>query len=95
MKKPDNDDHDYGDYGDDDYGDDYGDEKNENAFNDALAGAMNDFGFDVEAFGNNEQGTDLGANDLNVEEERLIGHIVTTGKAIQITKRDHVANLIR
>lgn len=95
MKKPENDENDYGDYGDDDYGDDYGDERNENAFNDALAGAKNDFGFDVEAFGNNEQGAELGSNDFNLEEERLIGHIVTAGKAMQTTKRDHLANLIR
>lgn len=78
MKKPNND---YDDYGD--YGDDYGDEgaygaEDDDGFDSALKNAKGEFGFDVGAFGNDDEGYFKGGDDdLNVEEERLIGHLVS------------------
>lgn len=85
---------DYGDYGDDDdYGGGFG---SEDGFDGALKNAQGDFGFDVGAFGNDEAGDFNGGNDdSNVEEERLIGHLVSPGKNIGVSKRDHIANVIK
>jgi hypothetical protein len=61
---------DYGDYGDDDYGG-YGDE---DAFDSALKDAAGDFGdFEDEGPGYGHRTDD----DQNLEEERLIGHLVS------------------
>jgi len=77
---------DYGDYGDDDYGDD--------GFDAALNSAQNDFGFDVDNFGNNNGELDQ-ADDSNKEEERLIGHLVSPPAHSDLSKRDYIASLIK
>jgi hypothetical protein len=78
---------DYGDDYGDDYGGGYGDE-DDGGFDQALKDAAGDFGdFGDEGPGYGHRTDD----DQNLEEERLIGHLVTAPQSKDVTKRDHMA----
>ena len=92
SKPPPDDDYDYGDYGDDDYG------MEDDGFNAALKGATEDWGgFDDDVWGGatDTKGCSRREIEENQEEERLIGHLVAPPLNSQQTKREYIGDLIK